>query len=277
MIFNLYEDILNIVYSELSNGELFILKSTCKFFNESIRIRLTRREAMTAIMKTKNIEYIESSKNLISKNTFSKLLYKYCDNIDYLMKAIKNPLIEECAKYGNLKFLRYLHKNNYKFNIWAYINTVKNGNLKILKFLDRNELPIGNICNDAAKYGYLDILKYGHKNGFRWSLEATIYAAENGHLDCLKYLHENGCDWNGSCCDDAAKNGHLDCLKYLFENGCEQNDDICDYAVENGHLDCLKYLRENGCDWNDNICDQAAYNGHLDVLMYLHENGCTWD
>ena len=48
-------------------------------------------------------------------------------------------------------------------------------------------------CNNAAKYGHLEVLKYLHENGC-----PCTEAARNGKLNCLKYLHENGCPWSAT-------------------------------------------------------------------------------
>ena len=142
---HLYEDILNIIYSKLSNGEIFLLKFVSKFFNQSIRMRISKRELLKAIIKTKNIKYIESFKNLVSKNIFDELLYRYSEDI---LIQIDKLNTEDCAIYGNLNLLKYLHKNNYSWN--------------------------KHICTNAAHNGHLECLKYLHENGCPWS-SATFF------------------------------------------------------------------------------------------------------
>ena len=50
-----------------------------------------------------------------------------------------------------------------------------------------------NICEYAAKNGYLELLKESHERGCHWNAQTCTAAALNGYLDCLRYAHENGC------------------------------------------------------------------------------------
>jgi len=58
-------------------------------------------------------------------------------------------------------------------------------------------------------------------------LSLSLVAARYGFLNCLKYAHENGCQWNENTCYVAAENGHLNCLKYAHENGCKWHKHLC--------------------------------------------------
>src|SRR6185369_4697579 len=78
-----------------------------------------------------------------------------------------------------------------------------------------------NICNIAAKYGWLDLLIYARQNDYEWDDDVCSYAAENGHLEVLKWARKNGCEWNSLVCDFAAKGGHFEVLKWARENGCD--------------------------------------------------------
>jgi ankyrin repeat protein len=77
----------------------------------------------------------------------------------------------------------------------------------------------------AAKFGYLEIVKYFHQNGVNISadnncaFESTI---RNGHLEVVKYFHENGA--NIKTVDSFAiiwadYNGYFDIVNYFCENG----------------------------------------------------------
>ena len=161
------------------------------------------------------------------------------------------------------------------------------------------------LCEQAAKKGFLDILQYLHENGYSWNWKTCKNAAKNGHLKCLKYAGENDCSfysdltslaarnghldilqylyslnfpWHGNTCSEAARNRHLDCLKFARENGCPWDASTCKSAVESGSLEILKYARENGCPWDEKIiCSKAALSGNLKMLIYARENGCPWD
>ena len=44
--------------------------------------------------------------------------------------------------------------------------------------------------------------------------------ARNGSLELLKFLRGKGCPWDKETCSEAAENGHLECLKYAREKRC---------------------------------------------------------
>jgi len=71
-----------------------------------------------------------------------------------------------------------------------------------------------DICNIAAKNGWLDLLIWARQNGCYWNSLVCSYAALNGHLEVLKWAIQNGCEWNKYVCSSAAYNGHLEVLKW---------------------------------------------------------------
>ncbi len=100
------------------------------------------------------------------------------------------------------------------------------------------------------------------------------YAAKYGYLDILKWLRENGCPWSEDTCVAAASMGHLHILQWARENGCPWDEETCSSAAEYGHLDILQWARRNGCPWDEETCSSAADYGHLDILQWAIENGC---
>jgi hypothetical protein len=135
------------------------------------------------------------------------------------------------------------------------------------------------LCENACIYGFLNLLKYAHKNGCPWNKNIICCdAVFNGHLECLKYLYENGCILDELTCSTSVINGHLECLKFLHKNGCSWDELTCSNAAEYGHINCLKFARENGCPWIAKLtCSNAARNKHIDCLNYVLENGYVWD
>ena len=117
-------------------------------------------------------------------------------------------------------------------------------------------------CGTAARWGYLEVLKWARANGCPWGSSTCTYAARGGNLDVLKWARANGCDWDGWTCAYAAEGGYLDVLRWARANGCPWNERTCSYAAEGGHLDILKWARENGCDWNYELCLAWAHPLH---------------
>lgn len=66
----------------------------------------------------------------------------------------------------------------------------------------------------------------------KWLL--TVEAAREGYLDILKWARKNGCDWNSLVCTHAAKHGRFEMLKWARENGCEWDERVCSDAAEGG-------------------------------------------
>jgi len=64
-----------------------------------------------------------------------------------------------------------------------------------------------NLCNNAAKCGYIEHLKWGVEHGYIIDDNTYRYALKSGHKECLEYI--------------AAEYGDIKYLKYLHENGCE--------------------------------------------------------
>jgi len=138
----------------------------------------------------------------------------------------------------------------------------------------KNKAKAINLCTYAAKYGYLEVLKYAHENGCPWSSDTCAQASADGQLECLRYMHENGCSWDKSTCAGAAGGGHLDCLIFAHENGCEWDSATCAQAAMSGHLECLAYAHENGCLWDSDTTFFAAKHGKIQCFTYAYENGC---
>eukprot|EP01032_Pedospumella_encystans_P010787 gene10787-12582_t len=151
-----------------------------------------------------------------------------------LMDRIDSHLLD-CAKYGRLDFLKFLHKVS--------------------------EQPVTLESGRAAiRSNHADCLQYIANNSpyQRFSYEWTMLAAELGltivqalkykQLSCLQYAVSHGCYKSGhdSLCKMAAEAGALECLQYLCKQGY-----LCDYsaleeAIVAGHEDCVEFLRKKG-------------------------------
>ena len=131
---------------------------------------------------------------------------------------------------------------------------------------------------EAVKKGYLSTLQHMHSRG-RLSRKKYLCedAARGGHLEVLKWARENGCPWDERTCRGAAQGGQLEALKWARENGCPWDEKTCYYAAYGGQIEMLKWARENDCPWDVYTCLIAARRGHLEVLQWARENGCPWD
>ena len=153
---------------------------------------------------------------------------------------------------------------------WAYgaINVAAlQGNVEMVKYCVAKKCPINAwACENAARYGHLEVLKYLREEAKApWGSWTATRAASNGHLHILEYLVERKFDELEDACEFAAKNGHLGCLKYLHETAKAPWDYL---AVREAHdyneTECVQYLLDNDCP----LPDGWRYeHGELHVLV----------
>ena len=96
-----------------------------------------------------------------------------------------------------------------------------------------------------------EIGEFNTESTISWALERCSerrerfceQMARNGNVELLRFFHENGCPWDEKTCSQAAFNGHLECLRYAHENGCPWDEKTCSWATENGRLECYTRTR----------------------------------
>ena len=79
------------------------------------------------------------------------------------------------------------------------------------------------ICEIAAEYGHLEVLKWARQNGCPWDEMTCSFAADGGYLEVLKWARENGCPWDEMTREYAERSrakGRQEVLKWANENGC---------------------------------------------------------
>ena len=149
------------------------------------------------------------------------------------------------------------------------------------------ESYMNHMLYEAAKYGYLDIVKYLVEHGANIhdsDYDTVCCASKYGHLEIVEYLVEHGANiyaWDDYPLRWASYNGHLDVVKYLVEQGSNihtGHDFALREASSSGHLDVVKYLIEQGANihaQDDEALFSASKYGHLDVVKYLVEQGAN--
>ncbi len=125
---------------------------------------------------------------------------------------------------GKLEILKWMKEKSCVFGPRDIMHVIQNGHLEVLKWICSNynigEFVKERLCDYAAFYGQLDILKWTHENDYTWDRLTCSNAAKNGHLECLKYLRLNGCEWNNYVYLNANEYKHMELLKWAMENGC---------------------------------------------------------
>lgn len=220
------------------------------------------------------------------------LIDNHIANKLYNPKKYKNCSNRKIANFG-IKFIKWLGKNNKElpFRLSAFIHHAASfGRLDILKCLYENislakayildERCDGCIdektpMDNAARFGYLDTVKWFHSIGAKCTTWAIDAAAYRGHLNVIKWLHKNrieGCTIKASRL--AAENGHLNIVRWLHKNKTELfNTGAMDKAATNGRLEVVKWLHKNRTEGCTTLAmDWAVLNGHLEVVKWLREN-----
>lgn len=184
------------------------------------------------------------------------------------------------ARSGYLNCLQWSRTQKYRWNNTTTKQAAKGGYLHILKYLrecgcrwDRIRVACA-----AAKYGQLHCLQYIFEYTDKRDFSICHAAALNDHVNCLQYAHENGCKFH--CIEDIIiEKGSLQCLKYMLKCDYKNylSDSLCDKFAKYGHLECIQYLRSFNCGWSNWTSANAAACGHLHVLKWLHENECPWN
>lgn len=125
---------------------------------------------------------------------------------------------------------------------------------------------------EAAKCGYLEVLKWLRANGCPWDHRACYAAAWNGHLGVLRWLHANGCPWTGRACSGAVHGGHLELLQWLRINGCPWDTELRLSSARGIDLAVLKWAIQNGC----NVRIPDAMNILMGRTAFVHNEAVRW-
>ncbi len=246
---NFPTELLKKIFGSLGAEFLFVLKFTCKKFNNAIQLK--------------------KQTDPVSISAQGPVLFSIIKLRDFCDKAALN---------GHTKLLQWGRANGFPWSETTCASAAGNGHLETLQWARANGCPWNEgTCTDAAENGHLEILQWARANGCPWDAATCAYAALNGHLEILQWARANDCPWDGRTSANAALDGHLETLKWLRANGCPWGVRTCGNAALNGHLEILKWLRANGCSWSEGTCAGAALNGHLQTLMWARENGCRWD
>lgn len=175
-----------------------------------------------------------------------------------------------------------------------YLRYIYNYDCDVIEFYRIHQINCG--MDYAVKNGHLEITKYMHSTGKKYTTNVINQAAICGYLEIVKYfdqIHESciGRDKASEICM-AAFNGNLEVVKYLVKNMLVTlNDkynmfDVINQAAVWGYLNIVKYLygvylkNPEICTINNDVCynkftimDIAAGGGSLELVKYLHEFG----
>lgn len=143
------------------------------------------------------------------------------DNIECLQYILKNRT-DQCLSrdYADISALiKYIRTDWNEFYMDCTVKLFDNALTYNINDLGEDyRTP----CNIAIIHGKTDhliyLLKQGYKLSDNFHLIACTVAARFGYLECLKYLHEEGYPWNTSTLAAARKGKNNDCIRYILEN-----------------------------------------------------------
>jgi len=115
-------------------------------------------------------------------------------------------------------------------------------------------------CEQAAKDGNLNLLKWARANGALWNVRVCATAAIYGQLECIKWARANGAPFDKWTCTFAAMEGHINVLQWVRANGAPWDEDTFKYAYNNHRYDTLNWLIRNGMPFSDATFSDETLN-----------------
>lgn len=282
------------VIPRLNVSDLKFAYGTCKAFNETIR--KSGFNAQKSVYRLHEFSSGSTLRYALERGLVTRcnrqVEFKYNDDRGWPWVVQKRTRRGERGR---------LFDDRIYTSDWAFKEVIASGREDLVRLMVEEMnygtgVPLSRDyhISEAARLGYLDVLKYLVSKGFTVGVVSSCRAAEEGHLECLKYLRTRNASWvrqysryerdpvRYTPLYYAVKAGHLPIVTFCLENNCpKQNfpeeDSNCTLAVKNGDLECLQILRAYNVPWHVHTSYAAAEAGNLEILKYCVENGCPID
>lgn len=193
----------------------------------------------------------------------------------------KKNIINECifynaASYGNIDIIIWgneTHTISQK-NTLLCKYAAEMGHIEILKYLHTNEWPWDvYTCASAARYGNISVLQWLIDNGCPVGSPVYIEATKGGKLDILKWFVANGYNINRSIEDvayEAGYGGYIEILEWLIESFDFKNlRSVCLGAICSGKLSVLVWAKNKGQKFDENMYVSAIFWRNKDIINFL--------
>lgn len=176
----------------------------------------------------------------------------------------------------------FLKKNFYdsKYHHHRCLRFIRHGYLNCLQYLitkDISNKKIKSYCNEAIKYGQLDILEYLSENKNFNKNEICVKAVKRQKLSVLKWARSRDYTWNEHVCWVAVKKKNPEILKWITENGYPWDSDICLMAAKSGKLEILQFIKNNDYEWNSETYEVAKKFNRTHIMEWIKENYLSYD
>lgn len=141
----------------------------------------------------------------------------------------------------------------------------------------------------AAKYGYINIVKYLHIIGYKLDTFIMSDAAYSGNLELVDYLISIKAKYNEMGIFGAIAGKHIHVLQYLINIKCELTNilGLAKITGSQGTVEILEYLIEKYPDINNSyykyvVLSNAVRKGNICILNYAINNkyelkSCVFD
>ncbi|SHO33391.1 Pseudo ankyrin repeat-like [Cedratvirus A11] len=158
---------------------------------------------------------------LLAETNHTKL-FKWAIALGYLPDE---DTVERAVEFGNLRMLECIYRGGWiRQDFWFY----------------------GYVCDFAAEYNKLDILKWARKTGPDWDAIVLYNSAEKGYLKVLEWALEDGYEMCTEVFYSAAEKGQLRILQWLVENYYSFWDEgVLDAAIQTCQVEIIKYIINN--------------------------------
>ncbi len=208
------------------------------------------------------VEYLHSV-GLRSINWFGSddiKLTKYLHNFEPRYPRTK------IFRVDSVESARWLHENNYQFDITALRNAVSANNIDLAEWLVSIGLKPARIRNvptvGAAKF----CVKYGTKMSV-----ILDNALTHGSQEMLEFC-ESECKLTDSHASLALARRHFHLMNWFYERGLLAD---LNTACAAGNLELVKFIyAKRPCSLFPDFLDTALHYGNVDVADWLYENNC---
>ena len=279
--------------SDLENSEFSYLKES-DFYDSLELDEENRKDEILEIefcsKYTQNVFLFLNVINLWGVRKYPKELLELVIKLRPFKDIANFFSLTRCLRYKYLLHLSIASKvGNYK-QMMNY--SAEYGILEGIIFFEKFTIFDENTCNNSAKNGDLNCLKYLIKNNCKISPKIFGYASKNGHLHILKYLIKNNiCESenyiiqkNNAPYTEAynlsIRYGKLECMKFLkMHYNPDENKINIHTCINNNFSECLKLLLdwEPRTAYSNEYCLRAIKTNNINILKILYSKGFKSD
>jgi hypothetical protein len=175
--------------------------------------------------------------------------------------------IDRAATKGHLSALIWLKSKNLIPTEYGLDDATSEGYLEVLQLYPK--IMNKEYADFAARFGYLDILKWLATLNILPTSNGIDYAASGGYLDILEWAAQKHIYPTSTGGDKAALYGHYNTLEWLLEHGIRPTQRGVNKSSMTGSLKIVKLLASAGFYPNQKGANYALGLGHYHISDWL--------